>query len=93
MLVKIRYYWWWRRRRQRYWTWIRGFYKRRRWLNIRFLWKHQRFRDKGVEFPLPLKEGTTAGAVVEYLEGVEEGHLGKEAEKVWGDPGEDLWAA
>jgi hypothetical protein len=37
-----------------------------------------------------LKEGTTAGAVVEYLEGVKEGHLWvEEAEekglKMWGD--------
>jgi hypothetical protein len=61
-----------------------------------------------VEFPLPLKEETTAGAVVEclevavveYLEVVAVGgsHPEVEEEKekrpeVWGDPGEDLWAA
>lgn len=61
-----------------------------------------------VELPLPLKEGTTAGAVVEYLDPlkevkevvavVEDHNLGVEEEKekrleMWGDPGEDLWAA
>jgi hypothetical protein len=52
-----------------------------------------------VESPLPMKEGTTAGVVVENLVAVEEVHnlvVEEEKEKgpgMWGDPGEDLWAA